>query len=79
MRDVSLSGAYLETARRLPYMGRVVLRMLSHGRGRAATLVEGYITRVSPEGIGVEWCEFAPQAIVELLEWQQRSARKKAS
>jgi hypothetical protein len=30
--------------------------------------IAAYVTRVSDDGIGVEWCEFAPPAVVALLQ-----------
>jgi hypothetical protein len=30
--------------------------------------VSAYVTRVGDDGIGVEWCEYAPPAVAELLQ-----------
>ena len=39
---------------------------LAHSR-QAMPVVAAYVTRKSKDGIAVEWCEFAPRAILDLL------------
>ncbi len=78
LRDVSLSGAFLETSERLPYMGRVSLR-LRHTKPWISADVEAYATRVSDEGVGLEWCDFAPAPIAALMDWQRHASIPKAS
>lgn len=76
LRDVSLSGAFLQTPELLPYMGRVCMH-LRHSWVSAD--VEAYAARACDEGIGLEWCDFAPEPIVALMEWQQHAHFPKAS
>ena len=34
----------------------------------AKTTIAAYVTRVSDQGIGIEWCEFAPPLVAQLLQ-----------
>jgi PilZ domain len=67
LKNLSLSGAlmgadyelrlhaYIEISIKLPETGRSSLRLMAR------------VTRNSKDGIGVEWCEFAPSAVKDLL------------
>ena len=57
VRDVSISGAFLETTLRLPQFAQIDIAVLrddgsTHGVEFAASVV-----RAEPGGIGIEWCE----------------------
>jgi hypothetical protein len=57
VRNVSISGAFLETTLRLPLFSQVDIAVLrgdgsTHGVEFAASVV-----RAEPGGIGIEWCE----------------------
>lgn len=73
LRNVSSSGAYLET-RTAPALDSRVLLELRCGLGRdgGRCRVAAYIVRRDERGIGVEWCEFAPQPVLALITsaWQ---------
>lgn len=36
--------------------------------------IAAYVTRVCDEGVGVEWCEFAPPVVTELLQVAMRTS-----
>ena len=66
--NLSLSGAFIKT--------HVDLRVLSHlqvvldipGRPRReAVSVMGYVARKAEDGIGVEWVDFAPSVVAEII------------
>jgi hypothetical protein len=67
MTNVSLSGGFIaDFDLRLFSLVQVVLEstlQLEHD----GEIISGYVTRVCDQGIGVEWCEFGPPAIIELL------------
>jgi hypothetical protein len=60
VRDASLSGAYVETPLRLPSYCRIELEF--HG-----VAIPACVVRQNATGVGVEWCEFAPSAIIRTL------------
>jgi hypothetical protein len=57
IRDISSSGAFIETACGNPPSAR--LRLTVSGNESATRTVElaATVVRVEPDGIGVEWCE----------------------
>jgi hypothetical protein len=66
--DLSLSGACIQAPLDLRPLTRVQVALLLPRRPKQATpVISAYVTRISANRIGVEWCEFAPQAVVELL------------
>lgn len=68
LRDVSVSGAFVETALDLPLLTRVEISADLRGRNSSGgRQISGWVVRRDAAGIGVEWCEFAPQAISALL------------
>lgn len=68
MLNASLSGAYVETSTPLPLLARidVVCGPVCADRAHCPG-VPAYVTRVEPNGVGVEWLEFAPAMIRQLL------------
>jgi hypothetical protein len=66
--NASLSGAFVRIARRLPAFTRVVVE-LDGGSARqsAPQRIPAYVVRTAPDGLGLEWSEFAPPAIAALL------------
>jgi hypothetical protein len=65
LTDLSLSGGFIVdfSIRRL---ARIQVMFDSPLRLRPEMLL-AFVTRVSTEGIGIEWCEFAPRPVKELL------------
>lgn len=68
MLNASLSGAYIETSAPLPPLARVDVACgpVSPDRARCPG-VPAYVTRVAASGLAVEWFEFAPSMIRQLL------------
>jgi hypothetical protein len=66
--DLSVSGAFIEADLDARVLSRVqvVLLLPAYPRHEAPT-VEAYVARKHRHGIGVEWCEFAPRAVRDLL------------
>jgi hypothetical protein len=68
LADISLSGACIRVPFDLRLLTRVqVAFVLPQRFAHATPVISAYVARRSKDGIGVEWCEFAPQAVVELL------------
>jgi hypothetical protein len=66
--DVSMSGGYIVTGMDLRELRRLQIALvLPHRFSHATPMISAYVARRHRDGIGVEWCDFAPQAVVELL------------
>jgi hypothetical protein len=66
--NASLSGAFVRTSHCLPAFSRVVVELDSGAaRQSAPQRIPAYVVRVAPDGVGLEWSEFAPPAIATLL------------
>jgi hypothetical protein len=69
LTNVSLSGGFIATVVDVRILTRllVVLDGPDHSQTDAVT-VAAYVARKTDDGLGVEWCEFAPAAVVELVK-----------
>lgn len=77
LRDVSVSGAFLETAARPPTYGCIDVQFKTHrGETRA---IAAHVVRTTSEGIAVEWEEFAPTHVARLMETYPAQARPEPS
>jgi hypothetical protein len=66
--DLSLSGCAVRIAADLRVLNRVQIAIALPNRFAHPTpVVAGYIVRRSKDGIGVEWAEFAPTPVIELV------------
>jgi PilZ domain-containing protein len=66
--DLSVSGALIEADLDARVLSRIqVVLLLPDYPRHEAPAVEAYVARKHRHGIGVEWCEFAPRAVRELL------------
>jgi hypothetical protein len=66
--NLSVSGALIEADLDARVLSRVqVILLLPACPRHEAPVVEAYVARRHGHGIGVEWCEFAPRAVRELL------------
>jgi PilZ domain len=65
--DISVSGGFVRTRLRLPTLSLVEVTLPGRGMTAEARTVAGYVVRRTSNGIGVEWCDFAPQPIALLL------------
>jgi PilZ domain len=67
MKNLSLSGALVkaDVDLGLHALIQVSIKMPPPSRGAAA--ITAYVSRKVNEGVGVEWCEFAPSVIKDLL------------
>jgi PilZ domain len=67
MKNLSLSGALVTTEHVLPLHAYLEISIESLGPGHRAEIVMARVTRELEGGVGVEWCEFAPSAVTDLL------------
>jgi hypothetical protein len=68
LKDLSVSGASIEANFEPRLQSRIAISVDSPLRPKyKAPVVVGYVTRRHKDVIGVEWCQFAPHAVSELL------------
>jgi hypothetical protein len=68
LMNLSLSGAYIKTGFDMRLLARIQVVIELPLRFKHATpVISAYIARKLLDGCGVEWCEFAPQPVLELL------------
>jgi hypothetical protein len=79
LTDLSMSGGHIKISMDLRLLSRVQVALVLPGRFSQATpVISAYVARRERDGIGVEWCDFAPPAVVHLLRLpalQRRSHR----
>jgi len=74
LRDVSVSGAFLETTAIVRANSCVFVQFKTH-RGSNSRELPAHVVRTTPEGIAVEWSEFAPHEVARLMETYPARAR----
>jgi hypothetical protein len=68
LTDLSVSGALVEAELEARALSRVRVAIdLPLWPRHESPVVEAYVVRKNKYGIGLEWCEFAPDAVRELL------------
>jgi hypothetical protein len=68
LTNLSLSGAFIKGGVDVRVLSRIQVVIEVPSRFKHATpIVSAYVARKFKEGIGVEWCEFAPQAVIDLI------------
>jgi hypothetical protein len=66
--NVSISGAFVVSPLPVSLFSYVQVQFTAMLNGkRTATAVEGQVVRKDATGFGVEWCEFAPEAVRALV------------
>lgn len=65
MKNLSLSGALVkaDVELRLNALIKVSIKMPS----QRSAAITAYVSRKAGEGVGIEWCEFAPSVVKDLL------------
>jgi hypothetical protein len=75
LRNVSVSGAFVQTDFRLPSMVRVrVYFDEQHSHGSLKFALDAHLVRSTPEGLGLEWVDSEPAILLALLSTLERSA-----
>jgi hypothetical protein len=67
LKNLSLSGAFMEADHELRLHAYIEISIVLPEMGRNATRIMARVTRKSRDAVGVEWCEFAPNAVKDLL------------
>ena len=67
LNNLSLSGALVTTDYALPLHAYIEISFRPLQTVHGAVRVMARVTRNLEGGVGVEWCEFAPSAVTDLL------------
>jgi hypothetical protein len=67
LKNLSLSGALMRTDHELRLHAYIEISIKLPETGRSALRVMARVTRNLKDGAGVQWCEFAPTAVKDLL------------
>jgi PilZ domain len=67
MKNLSLSGALVKADVDLGLLALVQVSINTRPASQRAAAITAYISRKTTEGVGVEWCEFAPSVVKDLL------------
>jgi hypothetical protein len=68
LHNLSVSGAFIKVDYELRLLSRIQVTIEMPQRSKhEAPVLAAYVARKYKDGIGVEWCEFAPAPIPQLL------------
>jgi hypothetical protein len=67
LNNLSLSGALVITDHALPLHAYIEISIRPLRTGHGAVRLMARVTRNLEGGVGIEWCEFAPSAVTDLL------------
>jgi len=71
LKNASASGAYVETRVALPMLSRMWIE-LDWDRRDDSKRIAACVVRTEQDGVGLEWCDFAPRAVLALIERARR-------
>ena len=67
LKNLSLSGALVKADLDLGLHALIQVRIKMPPSSLPAAAITAYVSRKVEEGVGVEWCEFAPSVVKDLL------------
>jgi hypothetical protein len=76
VRNISSSGAFIETPVVLAAGARVTLTVLGNESAARAIEIAAIVVRLEPDGMGVEWCETAARPICAVVGCTVRCAAR---
>jgi hypothetical protein len=66
--NLNASGAYIRVCTDLRLLSRVQIALtLPQRLAQPTPVICAYIVRRDKDGVGLEWCEYGPRAVLELL------------
>jgi hypothetical protein len=72
LHEASVSGAFVRTPMLLRNLTRIGIELCADGiHGDPEHRIEAYVVRQCPDGFGIEWCQFGPDVIVDMLREPQ--------
>jgi hypothetical protein len=67
IKNLSLSGAFVESDCDLGLHTLIDVRIALPALAPRIALVKAHVSRKLQEGVGIEWCDFAPTIVKDLL------------
>jgi PilZ domain len=67
MKNLSLSGALVKADVDLGLHALIHVSIAVPSPSQSGASIAAYVSRKAREGVGVEWCEFAPSVVKDLL------------
>jgi hypothetical protein len=67
MQNLSLSGALVKADVDLGLHALIKVSIKVQSPSQRAAAISAYVSRKTKDGVGVEWCEFAPSVVKDLL------------
>lgn len=67
MQNLSLSGALMNASVDLGLHSLIEVTITMPSQSQRAEVITAYVSRKVKDGVGIEWCEFAPSVIKDLL------------
>lgn len=67
LRDISLSGAFLETQLPLVPFSQIAVAVLNADGSRHPVELTASVVRTTPDGVGIEWCSNVSGSICDLI------------
>ena len=74
LRDVSVSGAFIETGCKLPLFSRLELKVHPTDPAGREISVTASVVRTARDGVGVEWCDMPDGSVCAMLGCTTRCA-----
>lgn len=75
IRDISSSGAFIETAVAVPIAARVLLVVKGNESATREVEISASVVRVARDGIGIEWCDTPAESVCRLVGCNTRCQR----
>ena len=75
LKNLSLSGALLKSSHELHLHTLIGVRIALPSPASESRLVEARVSRRPAHGVGIEWCEFAPAIVKDLLRLPPKGHR----
>ncbi len=67
LKNLSLSGALLKSSHDLQLYALIGIRIKRPSPSADSCIVKARVSRKPAQGLGIEWCEFAPDVVKDLL------------
>ena len=67
LKNISLSGALLQSGVALHLHALIAVRIAPTSSSAGSYVVKARVSRKPSHGVGIEWCEFAPPVVKDLL------------
>jgi hypothetical protein len=67
MKNLSLSGAFVKTDRALRIRTLIEVSIVLPPPSSRTAVIKAHVVRRIGEGVGIEWAEFAPDIIKDLM------------